>query len=152
VHRPHLGGGRSFGANVTVVDIPEPSKAAALRHGDQTGFVIPRLYVEADVGIDRGSVNLLVRALDSGTSLAAGPRRILPKTGVSRLVGCYYDRWDNCASARRPVCRGVIAVTAEGFQRVQDLPQLMSDDLIISEAFAPAELHDSCGSWQRALT
>ncbi|MEP7046613.1 MAG: glycosyltransferase [Ilumatobacteraceae bacterium] len=131
---------RSFGPNVTVVDLPDPSKAAALKEGDRVASAFPRLYVDADVEIDRTSVDLLVSALESGTTLAAGPRRILPRAGVGLVVRWYYDVWEQLPQVRAGLFgRGVIAVTAEGFQRVQNLPQLMSDDLVISEAFAPAE-------------
>jgi Glycosyl transferase family 2 len=131
---------RSFGASITVVDLPEPSKSAALKHGDRTASVFPRLYVDADVEIDRASVALLVSALESGTALSAAPRRILPRTGVSYPVRWYYDVWEQLPQVRAGLFgRGVIAVTAEGFERVADLPQLMSDDLVISEAFGPTE-------------
>ncbi|MEO7370097.1 MAG: glycosyltransferase family 2 protein, partial [Ilumatobacteraceae bacterium] len=124
----------------TVVDLPDPSKAAALKEGDRVASAFPRLYVDADVEIDRTSVDLLVSALESGTTLAAGPRRISPRKGVGLVVRWYYDVWEQLPQVRAGLFgRGVIAVTAEGFQRVQNLPQLMSDDLVISEAFAPAE-------------
>jgi hypothetical protein len=129
---------RSFG--VRVIETPVPSKITALRLGDDASFAFPRLYVDADIEIDRRSVDQLIGALSSGRVLAAGPRRVLPMNGVSRLVRAYYAAWEELPAARLSLWgRGVIGIAAEAHHRVASMPDAMSDDLALSLLFAPNE-------------
>jgi N-acetylglucosaminyl-diphospho-decaprenol L-rhamnosyltransferase len=128
---------RSFG--VQVVELAEPSKAAALAHGDSLAHHYPRLYVDADVDLDVPAVRALCAALD-GDVLAAGPRRELVLDEASSLVRAYYAVWSRLPQVRTGLFgRGVVAVSAAGHERTRALPAVMSDDLAMSEAFAPAE-------------
>lgn len=124
---------------VRVIDLPEPSKRAALKRGDAEATSFPRLYVDADVVIDAAAVRALVHAL-RGQVLAAAPVRVLPRDGVGRLVRAYYDVWEQLPQVRSaPFGRGVIAVSATGYERIRALPPVMADDLALSAAFADGE-------------
>jgi Glycosyl transferase family 2 len=131
---------RSFGAAVQVVEIPEPSKRAALRRGDEVAAAFPRLYVDADVEIGVEDVRHLADALRTGDVLACAPERRLSRHRVRRIVGWYYDVWERLPQVRAGLFgRGVVAVSAEGHARISALPPVMSDDLVMSEAFTAAE-------------
>jgi hypothetical protein len=55
-------------------------------------------------------------------------------------VRAYYDVWEQRPQVRTALFgRGVLALSEEGQRRVSALPQVMSDDLAMSEAFAPDE-------------
>jgi glycosyltransferase involved in cell wall biosynthesis len=124
---------------VRVVDLPEPSKRAALKRGDVEAGSFPRLYVDADVVVDATTVRRLAQAL-RGPVLAAAPTRVLPRDGVGRLVRAYYDVWEQLPQVRSALFgRGVIAVSATGHERIRALPPAMSDDLAMSAAFATGE-------------
>jgi len=128
---------RGFG--VQVAELAEPSKAAALAHGDSLAHHYPRLYVDADVDLDVPAVRALCAALD-GDVLAAGPRRELVLDEASSLVRAYYAVWSCLPQVRTGLFgRGVVAVSAAGHERTRALPAVMSDDLAMSEAFAPSE-------------
>jgi GT2 family glycosyltransferase len=128
---------RGFG--VQVAELAEPSKAAALAHGDSLAHCHPRLYVDADVDLDIPAVRALCAALDDGV-LAAGPRRELVLDQASLLVRAYYAVWRRLPQVRTGLFgRGVVAVSAAGHERTRALPAVMSDDLAMSEAFAPSE-------------
>ena len=128
---------RATSPEVRVIEIVEPSKKLALRIGDIHASHFPRLFIDADVEIGSADVERLIRAL-SETTLAAAPTRSVPRGGVSWPVRYYYDVWERLPQVRNGLFgRGVIALSEDGNKRVQALPQVMSDDLAMSEAFSP---------------
>lgn len=49
----------------------------------------------------------------------------------------YYDVWQRLPQVREGLFgRGMIVLSPEGHERVRALPQVMSDDLAMSESFA----------------
>jgi glycosyltransferase involved in cell wall biosynthesis len=131
---------RSFGTDISVLDVPVPSKANALREGDRVARRFPRLYVDADVQLGSDDVRALCRALDQVGVLAAAPRREMRRDGVSRAVRWYYDVWERLPQVQAGLFgRGVLAMSEAGHERVARLPNMMSDDLVISEAFGADE-------------
>ncbi|MDJ0340927.1 glycosyltransferase family 2 protein [Streptomyces sp. H10-C2] len=129
------------GASVRVVEIPAPSKHAALRVGDEHARGFPRLYVDADVVIGTSDVRALAHTLDnSSTLLATAPERDLPLAGCAWRVRAYYRVWQRLPAVREGLFgRGVIAVSEAGHARIAALPPLMADDLAASLAFGPDE-------------
>jgi glycosyltransferase involved in cell wall biosynthesis len=125
---------------VTVLDLPEPSKVRALRAADQVARTFPRVYLDADVEITADGVARLAAAVGPGGAAVAAPRRMLPRTGVTLLARWYLDVWEALPAVRSGLFgRGVLAVSREGARRVAALPEVMADDLALSEAFDPAE-------------
>jgi hypothetical protein len=123
-----------------VLEVPKPSKAEAVRVGNAAGTVFPRVHLDADVAISGADVVNLVRALREPGVLAVAPQRMLVRDRSSRPVRWFYDVWEQLPQVRSGLFgRGVVAVSEEGQRRVAALPQLMSDDLGMSEAFAPDE-------------
>ncbi|MEU9913820.1 glycosyltransferase family 2 protein [Streptomyces sp. NPDC051001] len=130
------------GPRVRVVEIPTPSKHAALRAGDDHARGFPRVYVDADVVITGAGVRALTEPLDDGVSgiLATAPERQIPLDGCAWRVRAYYRVWQQLPVVREGLFgRGVIAVSKAGHARIAALPPLMADDLAASLAFAPAE-------------
>ena len=85
---------RAFGETVLVVELTRPSKASALKRGDQLARTFPRIYVDSDVEIDAQSLRELVATLDAPGIEATAPERTLVRTGVSRPARWYYDLWE----------------------------------------------------------
>ena len=130
----------AHGFGVQVAELAEPSKAAALAHGDSLAHYYPRLYVDADVELDAPAVHALCAALDGSGALAASPRREIALDEASRLVRAYYSVWSRLPQVRVGLFgRGVVVVSASGHERIRALPAVMSDDLAMSEAFALSE-------------
>ncbi|RPE37939.1 glycosyl transferase family 2 [Streptomyces sp. Ag109_O5-1] len=130
------------GPRVRVVEIPVPSKHAALRAGDDHAHGFPRLYVDADVVITNADVRALTEPLDDETSgvLATAPERRIPLAACSWRVRAYYQVWQRLPAVREGLFgRGVIAVSKAGHARIAALPPLMADDLAASLAFTPEE-------------
>lgn len=126
---------------VRVVEIPAPSKHAALRTGDRHARGFPRLYVDADVVLGAAGARALAEAVTGVPGvLAAAPERHLPMAGVAWPVRAYYRVWQQLPAVREGLFgRGVIALSAAGHARIAAMPPLMADDLAASLAFAPAE-------------
>ncbi|MFG2456301.1 glycosyltransferase [Streptomyces sp. NPDC048523] len=130
------------GPRVRVVEIPMPSKHAALRVGDDHARDFPRLYVDADVVLGGADVRALTAPLDDDTSgiLATAPERRIPLAGCAWRVRAYYRVWQRLPAVREGLFgRGVIAVSKAGHARIAALPPLMADDLAASLAFTPEE-------------
>lgn len=125
---------------VRVLEIGEPSKAHALAVGNAASTVFPRVQVDADCRISGGDLLRLVGALTRSGAMAAAPRRTLDLAGSSWPVRAYYRVWEQLPQVRNGLFgRGVIALSEAGQERIDRLPQVMSDDLAVSEAFAPHE-------------
>ncbi|MEU6372641.1 glycosyltransferase family 2 protein [Streptomyces sp. NPDC046909] len=130
------------GPRVRVVEIPTPSKHAALRAGDDHARGFPRVYVDADVVITGADVQALTEPLEDGTSgiLATAPERRIPLDACAWRVRAYYRVWRRLPAVREGLFgRGVIAVSKAGHSRITALPPLMADDLAASLAFSPEE-------------
>jgi glycosyltransferase involved in cell wall biosynthesis len=125
---------------VTVLDLPEPSKTLALRAADRVARAFPRVYLDADVEITADGIARLAAAVGAGGAAVAAPRRVMPRTGVTVLTRWYYDVWEALPTVRSGLFgRGVLAVSQDGARRVAALPEMMADDLVLSEAFVRAE-------------
>lgn len=124
---------------VRVIEIEQPSKQLALEAGDSAALHAHRAYVDADVVISAQAVGALFGALTSQV-LVASPVRELELDRSARPVRWYYDFWRELPQVQEgSFGRGVIVMSPQAWRRVRDLPKVMSDDLAISEAFAPEE-------------
>jgi len=131
---------RSFEPDVAVVELAVASKPAALHAGASLAQAFPVLFVDADVVIDAASVRALAARLRDPRVLAAAPTRCLNRDGVSMVAGWYYDVWERLPQVQAGLFgRGVIALSEIGYHRVAGLPQVISDDLAVSESFPPHE-------------
>lgn len=125
---------------VTVVELTEGSKTAALNAGDSAAVGFPRLYLDADVVLSQNGLATLAAALQQPGVLAVVPRRVYDMTGRPLLVRAY-----NAISERLPVNRDslfgpmAIMLSAEGRARFDTFPTVIADDLFLDSLFAPAE-------------
>ena len=126
---------------VIVVDRPEPGKAAALNAAEAVATRFPRIYLDADIVVPRGSLaSLLDRFTHSPAPLAVVPRRRIHTSGRPWPVRSYF-----AINERLPVFRdglfgrGMIAVSESGRRRFDVFPELVADDLFLDAQFAAAE-------------
>jgi len=130
---------RTYGGDVRVIEMEEPSKAAAMVVGDEAATMPYRAYVDADIVIGRAGLGALLDAMEGSVGVTA-PARQLSMTGAVRGVRWYYDVWVRLPSVASGVFgRGVVVLSPEGNARVRALPRVMSDDLAASEVFLPTE-------------
>jgi Glycosyl transferase family 2 len=130
----------AFGPAVRVLETPDANKYRAMRLADAETEIFPRLYVDADVEITGRDALAIGAALTDGPILAAAPERRLPTKGCPWTVRWYYQVWTQLPVIRESLFgRGVIGVSAEGYKRLADLPELMGDDLAAALSFKPDE-------------
>jgi glycosyltransferase involved in cell wall biosynthesis len=125
--------------HVSVLEIAEASKNGAIVAGDRIARHPVRAYVDADVVLGTADLNLLVAAIGEG-ALAAAPSRRFNEDGIPRLVAWYYDVWERLPQVKSGLFgRGVVVLSEIGRERLAALPRVMSDDLLMSEAFEADE-------------
>jgi len=131
---------RAFEPAIRVLEIAEPSKNAAVRLGNESSDVFPRVHLDADVELAGMDLRRLLEPLRTQGFLATAPRRILPRNGCSLLVRCYCDVWEQLPQVRTGLFgRGAFALSRVAQERVSALPSVMSDDLAMSDAFDDSE-------------
>jgi hypothetical protein len=132
---------RGTGLPVTVIEVAAASKLAALRAGDETATVFPRVYLDADVVVAGSALRAVARRLGEGDVLAARPPLRYDAAGASRLVRRYY-----LARSRLPEVlnslwgAGVYAVSAAGHARIRPWPEVIADDLYVDRCFTADEI------------
>lgn len=130
---------RSF-PGVTVYDIATASKTEALNVGDAAACFWPRLYLDADVGIEPITVRLIFDALSPGPVLAARPAHAYDTTGAATLVRSYYRARGRIPTNRAAIWgAGAYAVSEAGHDRFGRFPSVTADDSYVDNLFDPAE-------------
>lgn len=125
---------------VTVLELEQPSKAAALNAGDAAASHWPRLYLDADVQISPGAVRAVLETLISGQVLAARPAARFELQDAHPLVRSYHLTRLRLPSARCGLWGGgVYGLSREGRQRFGEFPDLTADDLYVDRLFEPGE-------------
>jgi hypothetical protein len=125
---------------VTVLELEQPSKTAALNAGDAVASHWPRLYLDADVQISPGTVRAVLSALLSGQVLAARPAVRFDLQHAHPLIHSYYRTRLHLPAARSGLWGGgVYGLSQEGRQRFAQFPNLTADDLFVDRLFEPSE-------------
>jgi glycosyltransferase involved in cell wall biosynthesis len=126
---------------VDVVDLPAPSKIAAVRAGFARAEAGVRVVVDADVLLDTDALRELVAALDSEPRPRAGcPRLAVRTVESSALVRAYYRTWTRLPYVRSGMIgSGVFAVNPAGAARLGTFPDVLNDDEWVRRSFAPHE-------------
>ncbi|MGW0485319.1 glycosyltransferase [Nonomuraea sp. NPDC003214] len=125
---------------VRVLETATPGKAHALRLGDAACRTFPRVYLDADVRLDAGSLRALVAAAGSPGVLACAPQVSWDLTGVGPLVRRVLAVHEALIRPGRALAGvGVYALTAEGHSRVFPLPDVISDDGYVDSFFTGDE-------------
>lgn len=126
---------------VRVLDLPNPSKPAAMREADREATSWPRVYLDADVECPATSLIAVLELLGAdGAILAARPAFRYETVGASTTVRSYYR-----ARGRIPALNaamwgaGVYALSRRGHERLGEFPDATADDLVIDRLFSPEE-------------
>ena len=123
-----------------VIEIPQPSKDEAVRVGNASTDVFPRVHLDADIELAGSTILALLEPILSGQALATAPRRHLPRTGCSPWVRWYYDVWEALPHVESGLFgRGVVVLSREAQARVEAQSRMMNDDLGMSDAFSAGE-------------
>jgi glycosyltransferase involved in cell wall biosynthesis len=125
---------------VRVVETSIPGKANALRLGDAECIAFPRIYVDADIELKSSSARALVSALDGSGVLAAAPVPTWDLGGASGPARRVHRVHEQLMASRRALDGvGVYALTEDGHRRIFPLPDVLSDDGLVSRSFTADE-------------
>lgn len=125
---------------VEVVEIPEASKVAALRAGDERASQFPRIYLDADVGLPGPAALALLRALDGDDARVAGLVADIDVDGSSRGVRRFYRFRQLLPVFQHGIIgAGVYALNQSGHARVGTWPEVIGDDQYVLRLFSPQE-------------
>ncbi|WEV76934.1 glycosyltransferase family 2 protein [Janibacter cremeus] len=125
---------------VRVLELPQPSKTAALREGDRLAVAGPRIYLDADITMTGKAAVETMRALTGGV-VAGRPPHMFDTTGASWVVRRWYGVRSQLPSISGPLWgAGCYALSVEGRSRFDAFPEIIADDLFIDRLFAPPEI------------
>jgi glycosyltransferase involved in cell wall biosynthesis len=131
---------RNFEPRVTVINTSIPSKVNALNLGDQSARTYPRIYMDADIRLADGALNMIKKELSVGHFLALSPDPLMDFGGSSWAVKAYYDIWLSlpfCQSGM--IGAGVYALSEEGRKRFDHFPDVIADDGFVRALFKEHE-------------
>ncbi len=125
---------------VEVIEIDDVGKHFALNEGDRRAAdVFPRLYCDADIDIDVGSIERLVETLTTDEVIAAGPTVHFDVSNCSRSVRNYYRAMDSLIVSRWSDVhlsgRGLYGASREARRRFGIFPPVIADDTFFDEQF-----------------
>ncbi|MFZ4515830.1 MAG: glycosyltransferase [Acidimicrobiia bacterium] len=125
---------------VTVVELSEASKIAALNAGDRSVQSFPRAYVDADVVVDAEALRVTFAALANGPALCAAPRLIVNTAHSPLLVRAAVGAWQHTEwQSNAAVGSGMYALSKAGHARVSPFPEVIADDAYVTNAFTAQE-------------
>lgn len=125
---------------VHVVEVADGGKANALNAAETAATTFPRIFLDADIIADPGTVAALAAALNRPGVLAAVPERYFDTSGRPWPVRAW-----SAIHTRLPVFRhglfgrGMIALSEEGRQRFGMFPLMVADDLFIDSLYTVEE-------------
>ena len=135
-------------AGVRVVELAEPSKAAALSAGDAAALAFPRVYLDADIRLTPGTLDALAATLRRDGVLVASPRVVFDTSRSSWPVRAFYAAYRELPYVRDGlVGLGVYGMSEAGRARFGDFPRLTTDDLFVQRLFSPDERAVSDGEF-----
>lgn len=131
---------KSYGDRVTVVEVREASKHAALNAGDAAASVFPRAYLDADITVSAAAIRSVIEEMERTGALVGAPRAVIDLNGSSAVVRSFYRVWrelpwftDNLVGS------GIYVLSAAGHARLGAFPAITNDDQYIHDLFEVRE-------------
>ncbi|WP_432547380.1 glycosyltransferase [Kineococcus sp. SYSU DK004] len=135
-------------AGARVVELAQPSKAAALSAGDAAATAFPRIYLDADIRLAPGTLDALAATLRRDDVLVASPRVVFDVSASSWPVRAFYAVYREIPYVTDGlVGLGVYGMSERGRARFGDFPAVTSDDLFVQRTFHRSERATSDGEF-----
>jgi glycosyltransferase involved in cell wall biosynthesis len=127
-------------AGVTVLDLPVGNKSRALNAADASAVAFPRIYLDADIVLDRAAFDALVAGLPDEPPRVAAPRVRFALEGRPWAVRAFYAAYERLPYVRDGLTGlGVFGLSRSGRARFAEFPDVTADDLFVQRLFGPAE-------------
>jgi Glycosyl transferase family 2 len=129
-------------AGVTVVELAEASKIAAMNAGDEVATRWPRIYLDPDIEVDPAALATTIRALAGDGIFAARPAFQIDADGASPAVRAYLRARNRMVSMSQSIlAAGVYGVSRAGHDRLGSFRAATAYDLLGDRLFAPGRKH-----------
>jgi Glycosyl transferase family 2 len=127
---------RSF-PGVEVLQTPDPLKTHALNLGDEAaGDLFPRLYLDADIGVDTASLDRVVATLSVPQARAAAPALHFDTTDRPLVVRWFYTVFAQTWWVTDGLLgSGFYGLSREGRARFGRFPNRLNEDQFVRELF-----------------
>jgi len=117
------------GLPVRLIELPVPSKTAAIRAGLAAVRGRPVVICDADIDMPPASWQAIVDAVTTPAAVIAVPRVAIRTANSAAVVRRWATVWSLLPYVRGGVVgSGVLAVSAAGAERIADLPDVINDD------------------------
>ncbi|MFU7527433.1 glycosyltransferase [Qipengyuania sp. ASV99] len=119
-----------------ILEIPEGSKTGAINVANRAASHFPRIYLDADVECEYGSLAALARTLKGPEIMTAAPAIRLDLEHCNALVKAYYSAW-----MQQPFAKagkggaGCYGLSQAALEAVGEFPQIIGDDIWIHTRF-----------------
>jgi len=131
---------RRVAPEAVVVETPVPAKHAALQLGDEHALHFPRCYVDADVVVSPGALDLVADVLDGSEVLAAAPRPLFDLSRSGPGARRFLALWQHAPYFTDDlVGSGFYALSEAGRGRFGSFPPVVGDDYFIASLFTRQE-------------
>jgi hypothetical protein len=123
--------------DLTVIEIPEPSKVAALNAGDGVVTTFPRIYLDADSELSNQSAWSLLSIAGDHPDPVIVSASVKPDLGGCSFLARSFSRCAQRTSFGEfgIIGRGVYALNEPGRARFDKFPKLMGDDFFVASLF-----------------
>jgi hypothetical protein len=126
--------------NLTVVELDEASKAAALNAGDAVVQAFPRVYLDADIVLGDQALDGLIEALTTPEARVSSPHISFHFGHAHWVVRQFYRGYAHIPYLQDGLIGlGVYGLSEAGRRRFGLFPDLVADDLFVQRLFRPDE-------------
>lgn len=131
---------RGYGPPVTVIELGETSKCAALNAGDEAATAFPRAYLDADIAVTTPALRAVVAAMERTGALIGAPWPVLDFDGCAAVVRSFYRVWCQLPwFTDNPIGSGVYLLSEQGHRRLGSFPDITNDDQYVHDLFRAEE-------------
>lgn len=126
--------------SATVLDLPPGSKVIAMNAANRIARAAPRFFLDADVQCSYATLAATAEALRQPGVMAASPALKMDLSRSDFWVRAYYRVWlTQPYVTDRLVGSGLFGLSAEGLERMGEIPPTFADDTWVRTRFSYAE-------------
>ncbi|MBC04511.1 MAG: hypothetical protein CMJ34_14600 [Phycisphaerae bacterium] len=131
---------RGVDPKVKVLDTPTPGKTNALNLGERELHTFPRVFLDADIRLEPGTLPALLRASgDPHPIVSPRPTFDLSGCGPGMRLFMQANRYNHYFGHGAPNGSGCFVLTEEGRGRWEAFPDIVADDGFVHAHFRPEE-------------
>lgn len=128
---------RELAPHATVLDLPPGSKVIAMNEANSIARIAPRFYLDADVQCSYATLAATADVLRQEGVMAASPALNVDLSRSDFWVRAYYRVWlTQPYVTDRLVGSGLFGLSAEGLERMGEIPPTFADDTWVRTRFS----------------